>query len=61
MKTRVYCDERYPDYGLLEYREGTTYDVVEISDEFWAEYKQAEKVYEEMQEKLEKLYLGRST
>lgn len=59
MKVRVYQDERYPDYGLLEYTSGT-YDTVEVSDEFYAEWKRVNDLYDEMQDKLEKLYLQRS-
>lgn len=57
MKVQVWKDERYPDFGLSK---DPTYDISDVSDEFWAEYQRINKLYNEMQNKLEALYKARS-
>lgn len=51
MKVSIWKDERYPDYGI-----SSSNPEIEIDDEFYAEYKKVEALYDEMQNKLEKLY-----
>ena len=53
MKVQVWKDERYPDFGLST---DPTYDIIEVPDEFYEEYKRVNAIYDEMQDKLEKLW-----
>jgi len=60
MKVEIYSDEAYPVYGLLIPSGPAVYSIVEISEEFFAEYKRVSDLYDEMQSKLEELYPTRS-
>lgn len=51
MKVNIWNDERYPDYGLS--REPTA--LIEVSDEFLAEYDAVNKAYDDMQLRLREL------
>jgi hypothetical protein len=54
MKVHIYCDERYPDYGLSI--TPSEWDrTIEISDELHAEIMAAEGVYRAAQKKLAEL------
>lgn len=55
MKVHVYCDERYPDYGI-DQTPSAGYPVVEISVEVLVEIEAAESAYRAAQGKLRELY-----
>lgn len=54
MKVHIYCDERYPDYGI-DREPHAGYRTVEVSDEVLAEVEAAETAYRTAQGKLREL------
>jgi hypothetical protein len=57
------CDERWPIYFLREpFEKPYVYmDLIEVPEDFYNEYVEVKKRYQEFQKKLEKYYVGRDS
>lgn len=58
MKLHISEDEAYPVYDLYD-ADWWQGDYVEVDEEFYKEYLEVNKLYDEMQDKLSKIYDNR--
>lgn len=58
MKVEIYKDEAFPYYGIISkhFSKDALKPIIEVTEEFWDDFNEAEKTMWEFQEKLRKRY-----